>query len=75
MLDNRTQNMRIGVIGNKDRHGCREQAYKDGAYEAPGAKDGAYVAPLRGTEFTLRAAPLVGLRAMTRNTCLGCADK
>ena len=34
MLDNGTQNMRIRVIGNEDRHGYRE-AYKDsGTYVA-----------------------------------------
>ena len=36
MFDNRTQNMKIGIIGNEDTsgHGCREQAYKDGVYVA-----------------------------------------
>jgi hypothetical protein len=56
MFDNRTQNMRIGIIGNEDRHGHREQAYKDGemAFMWHWHEVGAYVALLCGTEFTLQ---------------------
>ena len=58
MLDNRTQNMGIG-IGNEDRHGCRERAYEGDAYVAPGK-----TRRLCGTErgilgFTLQAQPLL----------------
>ena len=69
MLDNRTQNASIGIIGNEDRHGCREQAYKDGAYVALAQRRRLCGTVLLDVALNLRYKPLLLSPLPRRNTC------